>query len=158
MGGGGRPVRGDQEGQRAPAAGRDDVDGEGDVRECEARGRERAAADGRGAEQLEQASVRGRGAPPVVAAAFGVGKEAQRGGEVLRAQPRPEVVRGEGGVPRGGHAGGRREGRGVEERRDEGERLPRGWRRRRAPRRHCSRLAVAVHLTDWVGGWRSSYS
>jgi hypothetical protein len=42
---------------------------------------------------------------------------------VLHAEPRPEVVRGEGGVPRGGHAGGRREGRGVEERRDEGERV-----------------------------------
>jgi hypothetical protein len=50
-------VRGYQEGQRAVAAGRDDVDGERDVREGEARGRERAAADGRGAEQLEQASV-----------------------------------------------------------------------------------------------------
>ena len=45
---------------------------------------------------------------------------------MLRAEPRPEVVRREGGVPRRGDAGGRRQRRGVEERRDEGQRLPWG--------------------------------
>jgi hypothetical protein len=60
--------------------------------------------------------------------AVDVGEEAERGRVVLRAEPRPEVVRGEGVSPRGGDAGGRRERRGVEEGRNEGQRRPRGRR------------------------------
>jgi hypothetical protein len=59
-------------------------------------------------------------------------------GQVVRAaEPRPEVVGGEDGLQGGGDAGGRGEGRGVEEVGHEGERLTRRRLARRRPRRHC---------------------
>lgn len=135
---------GDDEREGVLAAGREDVDGEGDIVEGEARWRERAAAGGGGPEQREQAAVRRRAPAAGVVAIALHGKEAESGWVLGAQELGPEVLGGEGLAAGGGDAGGRRERLGVEEGTHQPEHQPRRfrsqhWRRRpRGLRAHAN--------------------
>lgn len=60
-------------------------------------------------EQREEAAVRGGVSVAGVVVIVGQGEETKGGWVVGKAEPLPEVVGGEGGVPGGGDAGGRGE-------------------------------------------------